>query len=123
MVFRTHDLLVRRRTQLTNALRGHLAEYGRVAPKGKAHMDLLAGLIEEGDIASAPPAATRAMLKVMCDHLHRIEKHIADLDREIAKRAREDDAARRLALGSHAKRVCWSQSRWPTKLPASCEYC
>jgi len=39
MVFRTRDLLVRQRTQLTNALRGHLAEYGWVAPKGKAHME------------------------------------------------------------------------------------
>jgi transposase len=34
MVFRTRDLMVRQRTQLTNALRGHLAEYGWVAPKG-----------------------------------------------------------------------------------------
>lgn len=96
MVFRTRDLLVRQRTQLTNALRGHLAEYGWVAPKGKAHMELLAGLIEEGEMASTLPAAARAMLKVMADHLDWIEEHIADLDREIAKRAREDDAARRL---------------------------
>ena len=34
VVFRTRDLLVRQRTQLINALRGHLAEYGYVVPKG-----------------------------------------------------------------------------------------
>jgi len=96
MVFRTRDLLVRQRTQLTNALRGHLAEYGWVAPKGKAHMELLAGLIEEGEMASTLPSAARAMLMVMNDHLDRIDEQIADLDREIARRAREDDAARRL---------------------------
>jgi transposase len=36
------------------------------------------------------------MLKVMSDHLDRIDEQFADLDREIATRAREDDAARRL---------------------------
>ena len=34
MLFRTRDLLVRQRTQTINALRGHLAEFGIVAPKG-----------------------------------------------------------------------------------------
>jgi transposase len=32
MLFRTRDLLVRWRTQLINALRGHLAEHGVAAP-------------------------------------------------------------------------------------------
>ena len=32
MLFFTRDLLVRQRTQTINALRGHLAEYGVVAP-------------------------------------------------------------------------------------------
>src|SRR5262249_9903411 len=34
LVFRTRDLLVRQRTQLINAIRGHLTEYGWIAPKG-----------------------------------------------------------------------------------------
>lgn len=96
MVFRTRDLLVRQRIQLTNALRGHLAEYGWVAPKGKAHMELLAGLIEDSEMAATLPPAAHAMLKVMSDHLDRIDEQVADLDREIARRARDDDAARRL---------------------------
>ena len=33
MLFRTRDLLVRQRTQTINALRGHLAEFGIVAPQ------------------------------------------------------------------------------------------
>jgi transposase len=36
MIFRTRDLLVRQRTQLVNALRGHLAEHGTVAAQGLA---------------------------------------------------------------------------------------
>lgn len=96
MVFRTRDLMVRQRTQLINALRGHLAEYGWIAPKGKMHMNLLAGLLDDDEMASTLPPAARAMLKVMTNHLERIDEQIADLDREIARRAREDDTARRL---------------------------
>ena len=38
LVFRTRDLLVRQRTQLINAIRGHLTEYGWIAPKGPSHV-------------------------------------------------------------------------------------
>ena len=34
MLHRTRDLLVRQRTALANALRGHMAEFGLVAPRG-----------------------------------------------------------------------------------------
>jgi transposase len=34
MLHRTHDLLVRQRTMLVNALRGHMAELGVIAPQG-----------------------------------------------------------------------------------------
>jgi transposase len=37
VIFRTRDLLVRQRTQIINALRGHLAEFGYVAAKGPGH--------------------------------------------------------------------------------------
>ncbi|SDI13727.1 Transposase, partial [Bradyrhizobium sp. Rc2d] len=42
LVFRTRDLLVRQRTQLINAIRGHLTEYGWIAPKGPSHVATLA---------------------------------------------------------------------------------
>ena len=41
VAFRTHQCFVRQRTQLINALRGHLAEFGLVAPKGPVHLKLL----------------------------------------------------------------------------------
>ena len=49
MLFHTRDLLVRQRTQTINALRGHLAEYGVVAPQGRARIGQLAGVLEDGD--------------------------------------------------------------------------
>jgi len=47
MVFKTRDLFVRQKTQLANALRGHLAEFGVIAPKGIVHLKRLAVVIEE----------------------------------------------------------------------------
>ena len=38
MLHRTRDLLVRQRTMLVNALRGHLAELGIIAPQGIARV-------------------------------------------------------------------------------------
>lgn len=94
VVFRTRDLLVRQRTQAINALRGHLAEFGIVAPKGTGHV---ATLIERLRAADTPvPEAARIMLDVLVDTLAALEAQIARLDREIARRAREDADARRL---------------------------
>jgi transposase len=47
MIFRTRDLLVRQRTQLVNALRGHLAEHGIVAAQGLAKVKVLAATLRE----------------------------------------------------------------------------
>ena len=43
MLFRARDLLVRQRTQLVNALRGHLAEHGVVAPQGLVNVKRTCG--------------------------------------------------------------------------------
>lgn len=47
IVFRTRDLLVRRRTQIINALRGHLAEYGIPVAKGPAQVSELVTQLED----------------------------------------------------------------------------
>jgi transposase len=96
LVFRTRDLLVRQRTQLINAIRGHLTEYGWVAPRGAAHMAMLADLLDEEEMASTLPDAARPMFAVMVDMLAELDKRITKLNREITRRAREDEAARRL---------------------------
>lgn len=94
--FRARDLVVRQRTQLINAIRGHLAEYGWVAPRGTAHMTMLADRLEDEEMISTLPEAARPMFKLMVDLLGELGKQIAVLDREIARRAKEDDAARGL---------------------------
>lgn len=92
LVFRTRDLVVRQRTQFINAIRGHLAEYGWVAPRGTAHMTMLADLLEDEEMTSSLPEAARPMVDLLAE----LDKRICVLDREIARRAKEDEAARRL---------------------------
>ena len=95
MVFRTRDLLVRQRTQLVNALRGHLTEYGWVAPQGRGHVAML-GDVLEGEMGQSLPEPALAMFRVMLATLDHLDQQIEALDQEIKKRAREDEVARRL---------------------------
>lgn len=95
LVFRTRDLLVRQRTQLINAIRGHLTEYGWVAPKGPSHIAVLGDLLD-GEMGSSLPDAATPMFRTMLDLLEVLNGKIAELDQEIARRAREDVIARRL---------------------------
>jgi len=95
MVFHTRDLLVRQRTQLVDAIRGHLTEYGWVAPKGRACVTMLGDLLDAELGAVLPPAA-KAILDVMTDILRNLDDKIADLDKEINRRASADAVCRRL---------------------------
>jgi transposase len=93
-VFRARDLLVRQRTQTINALRGLLAEYGWIAPKGLFHVARLIARIE--DPSCDVPHSARSVFLMMIDIIRQQDKRIRELDREIARRAREDADARRL---------------------------
>jgi transposase len=45
MLHKARELLVRQQTMLINAIRGHMAELGMIAPQGSAKIkDLIAGL-------------------------------------------------------------------------------
>lgn len=94
VAFRTRDLLVRQRTQTINAIRGHLAELGIVAAKGPFHVAKLMGAIEnkETDI----PETARPILHLLVEQLRSLDEKVALLDRELARRAREDAEAKRL---------------------------
>lgn len=63
MVFRVRELLIRQRTQATNALRGHLAEFGQVVPQGAANASKLIAIVDDPE--SGLPAEARATLQVL----------------------------------------------------------
>jgi transposase len=93
-VFRARDLLVSQRTQLINALRGHLGEYGVVAPQGPSHVERL--IIEVEDPESLVPDAARSCLRLLVDTLRALRDRINQLDAEITSRAKQDEGAQRL---------------------------
>src|SRR3954454_21412234 len=94
VVFRTRDLLVRQRTQVINALRGHLTEFGVIAAKGPVHTSTLIAALE--DPASDLPQAARAILAILVQELRSLDERVAVLDREIARHAKENAVAGRL---------------------------
>ena len=93
MVFRIRELLIRQRTQAINALRGHLGEFGRIVPQGAANAARLIAIAE--DPASGLPAEATSTLKVLVGAHTHLETEISKLDAEIARRAKENEAARR----------------------------
>ncbi len=94
MVFRVRELLIRQRTQVINSLRGHLGEFGQVVPQGAANATKLIAIIE--DPACDLPADAIPTLKVLVAALAQLEAEIGKLDTEIARRAKENELARRL---------------------------
>jgi transposase len=85
MVFRTRDMFVRQRTQLINALRGHLAEYGVVAPRGPAHVSRLAVALEDGE-TSLPPLVIE-LGRLYLDQIKALDAKVADLEKVLRTEA------------------------------------
>jgi hypothetical protein len=47
MAYRIRELLIRQRTQMINALRGHLGELGKVVPPGAANAARMISIVED----------------------------------------------------------------------------
>ena len=94
VIFRTRDLLVGQRTQIINALRGHLTEFGFIAPQGASHVGRLIAQVE-GPSLTIPEAARSCLIRLVT-MLRGLQTEVEALDREIAARAKSDDVARRL---------------------------
>ena len=95
MLFKARDLLVRQRTQLLNALRGHFSELGIVVAQGGAAVFELVGRLRAGD---GLPLVMRAALLPLAEALKAIGEEIGKLDRLIAAALGEDERARRLDM-------------------------
>jgi len=82
MLHRTRQLLVRQRTMLSNALRGHLAELGIVSAKGRNGTAELLRIITNGADSRVSPAV-RDILDVLARQYSAIGIEIASIDRSI----------------------------------------
>jgi transposase len=94
IVFKTCDLLVRQRTQTINALRGHLGEFGLIAPQGVVHAGGLMAQVE-GPGCNLPEAA-RSMCLILIATIRSLSENIRTLDAQISSRAKRDEVAKRL---------------------------
>jgi transposase len=95
MAHRSRDLLIRQRTQALNALRGHLAELGLVAARGREGVASLIAIVEaDGD--EALPAAVRAALMPLVGQLAGLQRQIDELDAVLNEQRRANAASRRL---------------------------
>jgi transposase len=80
MLLKMRELLVKQRTQLANALRGHAAEYGLVAAQGMSQVEpLLAAVAADPAI---PPLA-KAVLARLGQQVAHLDAEIAALDAEL----------------------------------------
>jgi transposase len=96
MLHRTRQLLVRQRTMLSNALRGHLAELGIVSAKGRNGTGELLRIIADG-ADNRLPQAVRGILDVLARQYSAIGTEIGSIDKSILALHRACEASRRLA--------------------------
>ena len=96
MLHRTRQLLVRQRTMLSNALRGHLAELGIVSAKGRNGTGELLQIIADG-ADHRVPASRRGILDVLARQYSALGTEIGSIDKSILVLHRSCEASRRLA--------------------------
>jgi transposase len=94
MLLSVRELLVRQRTQLVNALRGHAAEFGLVAPVGNKGLATLRAEIAAD--ASLPSPAVEA-LRLLGSEIDRIEARLAETDSRLKAQHKDNADSRRLS--------------------------
>lgn len=95
MLHRVRLILSRQRTQLSNALRAHLAEFGIIAPIGRNGIELLLGVIAD-PADDRLPAEARICLEMLAAQLSIVKQQILENDRRILASARSTELGRRL---------------------------
>lgn len=94
MLAGVRERLVRSRTRLVNAIRGHATEFGLVAAKGRAKIEPLLARIE-GD--ESVPALARELFAGLARELTQLDARIAEIDARLMAWHRADETSRRLA--------------------------
>ena len=95
VLHRVRMMLMRQRIQLSNAIRGHMAEFGLVAPIGREGLQSLIGLIVEAGDPQVPEEA-RTCLELLSSQLELVNAQVLETDRRIRTSARSTEVGRRL---------------------------
>jgi transposase len=94
MLLGTRDSLIRRRTQLSNAVRGHAAEFGLVAAKGLARIE---PLLERIAADQGIPVLAKEMFSTLGQEFAELGPRIAAVDAKLMAWHRGNELSRRLA--------------------------
>ncbi|MGI4800684.1 MAG: IS110 family transposase [Janthinobacterium lividum] len=87
------DLLIRQRTQLVNAMRGHAAEFGIIAARGIAQVGPLLDKIAGSEI----PQAAKDALAQLGQCIEDLDDHRAAVDQRLTSRHKANSVSQRLA--------------------------
>lgn len=88
------DQLVRRRTQLSNAIRGYAAEFGLIAAKG---LDKIEPLLARIAADETLPALARELFAEQAEDYARLELKLRRIDKRLMAWHRQNELSRRLA--------------------------
>ncbi len=94
VLFRSRDLFVRQRTQLINALRAHLAEFGCLAPRKAVHVKKLAEALNAPN-SDLPPVVLQ-LGQIYLEQIALLTNRIQSLEKQLRIEANQDKAAQRL---------------------------
>ncbi|MBO0718817.1 MAG: IS110 family transposase [Rhizobiales bacterium] len=95
MLHRTRDLLVRQRTMLANALRGHLAEFGIVAAQGIWRLSELLAMATAAPVSQLPSLA-RECLALILAQAEDLQRRIGMVEQSILAWHKHSKASQRL---------------------------
>lgn len=88
-------MLNRQRTQIPNAIRAHISEFGVVAPVGRLGVERLLEVLEDEDDDRIPEDA-RVCLKMLVTQLAVVKQQVLENDRRVLASARRTELGRRL---------------------------
>jgi transposase len=95
VLHRVRLMLMRQRVQLSNAIRGHMAEYGLVAPVGRIGLQRLISILANPDDERVP-AIARASLTPLVMQLSLLNDQVLENDRRVRASARSTEVGVRL---------------------------
>jgi transposase len=94
MMVRTRDQLISQRTDTVNALRGHLAEFGLIAPVGIKNVERLKNMIESS--TEKLPQLVKEMAEIHFSRIDALSADISDITERISTYGKSSETTRLL---------------------------
>ena len=95
VLHRVRLMLMRQRVQLSNAIRGHMAEYGLVAPVGRNGLQRLIAILGNPDDERVPAVARASLAPLVCQ-FGLVNDQVLENDRRVRASAKSTELGCRL---------------------------